>query len=268
MAKDSFAFYENQKRSRTATCTNVVKFRTASDIEFKQKNASQGRKPCKIVLQHPKLHLKKSILLHLIPIFLIVMPQLTILQRLLARTKYCFIALPGKLKTDFLTQFWQWHMINIRSQTKQELHQLQAHQKIIALINEDDQSLAIDRNKLKRQRAKFREALREVKTNIFKLVDGIYVDGRKDAAQVICSINEKFYQNVILEEHYVIVGEPGKFYLTNCSPEDGKEATISKCLYNAIKDITLQEKLAVNGCHRTAALTGVNMVLCISWKKN
>ena len=82
-----------------------------------------------------------------------------------------------------------------------------------------------------------------------------YVDGRKNATQVISSINEKFYQNVISEEHYVIVGE---FYLTQCMPEDGKRAAIAKSLYDPIKDITLQEKLAMIGCDGTAALTTVN----------
>ena len=51
------------------------------------------------------------------------------------------------------------------------------------LIDEDDQSLVIDRNKLRRQRVKFWLAIRE-ETILFKLVDGIYVDGRKDATQV------------------------------------------------------------------------------------
>ena len=37
MTKDDFAFYENQKRSRTATCINVVEPLTTSDIEFKRK---------------------------------------------------------------------------------------------------------------------------------------------------------------------------------------------------------------------------------------
>ena len=50
--------------------------------------------------------------------------------------------------------------------------------------------------------------MREEKTNIFKLVDG-----KKDAIQVICSINDQFYRNVILEEHYVIVGEPGELFI-------------------------------------------------------
>ena len=36
ITKDNFAFYENQKGSRTATCINVESLMT-SDIEFKRK---------------------------------------------------------------------------------------------------------------------------------------------------------------------------------------------------------------------------------------
>ena len=43
------------------------------------------------------------------------------------------------------------------------------------LIDEDDQSLVIDRNTIRRQKATFRKAIREEETNLFKLVDGIYV---------------------------------------------------------------------------------------------
>ena len=61
-----------------------------------------------------------------------------------------------------------------------------------------------------------------------------------------------------MEEQCVVVRASGEFYLTHCSPEDGKEGTITDCLYDTIKDTTLHEKLAVNGCDGTGALTGIN----------
>ena len=109
------------------------------------------------------------------------------------------------------------------------------------LIDEDDQSLVIDRNRLRRQRAKFREAVREEETNLFKLVDGIYLDRRKDATQVICSINEKFYRNAILEEQYVIVGEPGEFCLTHSTPLTKKEQHLRNACMTQLK-IPLSQK--------------------------
>ena len=123
MTKDDFAFYENQKESRTATWINVVEPLTTSGIEFK-------RKECNAVMQtlrdcpstsHLILHLMKAILLHRIPIFLIVIPQVTILHRLLTQKRYRFISLPGQLKSDFLTQLWQWHVIDSRSRAGQAL---------------------------------------------------------------------------------------------------------------------------------------------------
>ena len=111
-------------------------------------------------------------------------------------------------------------------------------QKDRCLIDEDNQSLMIDRNKLRGPKEKFRKPTREEETNLFKLVDG-----RKNATQIICLINEKFHRNIIFEEHYITFEEPGEFYLTHCTPEDIKRTTIAECLYDTIKDNTLQKSI-------------------------
>ena len=47
--------------------------------------------------------------------------------------------------------------------------------------------------------------------SMFGKVDGIGFDGRKDATLETTEVNEKYYTSTVLEEHYVITGEPGKF---------------------------------------------------------
>ena len=68
----------------------------------------------------------------------------------------------------------------------------------------------IDRSKLRRERQKYRQKLRDDEECNFEIVDAIYVDGRKDVTlTTIETENLRFYSKVETEEHYVVVGEPG-----------------------------------------------------------
>ena len=49
------------------------------------------------------------------------------------------------------------------------------------LITETDGSFVIDKNKLQRERERCRNHIRHEEELFFKVVDGIYIDGRKDA---------------------------------------------------------------------------------------
>ena len=41
---------------------------------------------------------------------------------------------------------------------------------------------------------------------LFKLVDFIYIDGRKDATMIVAEVKRKYYHQTTIEEHYVTVG--------------------------------------------------------------
>ena len=102
----------------------------------------------------------------------------------------------------------------------------------------DDGNLAdvIDRSKLRRERQKYRQKLRNDEECNFETVDAIYVDGRKDVTlTTIETEDSRFYPKVETEEHYVVVGEPGELYLTHLSVEDGKGTTIVQALYKELK---------------------------------
>ena len=90
-------------------------------------------------------------------------------------------------------------------------------------------------------------------------MNAIYFDGRKDATQVTMQgPNNKFYRSVQLEDHYTMVGQPGEYYLSHFSTEDGKERTIAQEIFNTIANTELQvhDKLTVVGTDGTAAMTG------------
>ena len=98
-----------------------------------------------------------------------------------------------------------------------------------------DKSLSVDRSKLGRERGKYREDGRMEDDALFLKVDGIYIDGRKDATQVMVNKENKCYRKTIVEDHYAVVGEPGAFYLTHVSPPDGKGRSIAQTILTKSK---------------------------------
>ena len=105
-----------------------------------------------------------------------------------------------------------------------------------------DKSFAIDKNELRRQRNKCRQEIR-TEDEFFISVNGVYVNGWKDATLVLSTENGKTYMKTVLEEHYVIVGEPEGFYFDHFSPPNGKGQTLAPHIHNANKDTGLEQKL-------------------------
>ena len=87
-------------------------------------------------------------------------------------------------------------------------------------------------------------------------MDSIYVDGRKDATLKQAIVNDKVYPTVELEEHYAVVGEPGEFYLSHLSPENGKGRYVAKAIFSLLEGTSLQDNLRVFGSDGTAVMTG------------
>ena len=70
-------------------------------------------------------------------------------------------------------------------------------------------------------------------------MDSIFVDARKNATMTIVAINGNYHRQTVIEEHYLIVGEPNGFYLSHVMPEDGAGYKIATSVYSAIKDTAL-----------------------------
>ena len=127
----------------------------------------------------------------------------------------------------------------------------------VGLVTEDDKTRIIDRSKLQRERERCRNEIRSEEQQNFGLVNAVYLDGRKDATQIVAQgPNEKHYRSVQLEEHYTVVGEPGSYYLTHFSPENGKGRTIAQKLFDSFSGTELEGKLAIVGTDGTASMTG------------
>ena len=86
----------------------------------------------------------------------------------------------------------------------------------MGIVNNEDKSLVIDPSKLRRERERCRKEICQEEISNFKYVSGLYFDGRKDATQVMLEgPNGKMYRSTQLEEHYVLIGKPGTYYLTH-----------------------------------------------------
>jgi len=76
----------------------------------------------------------------------------------------------------------------------------------------------------------------------------------------------KYYHKTQLQEHIVVVGEPGACYLTHVSPQDGRGITIANEVYDAIKGTELSDTLKVVGTDGTASITDFGFVRCLEEK--
>ncbi len=90
--------------------------------------------------------------------------------------------------------------------------------KAFGIVTEEDKRYVVDRSKLQRERQKYRGEIRNKEQELFEL---IFVDGRNDATITMVEVNGNYHRQTVIEEHYVIVGEPNDFYLSHVMPEDG-----------------------------------------------
>ncbi|KAL7631030.1 UNVERIFIED_CONTAM: hypothetical protein RMT77_018684 [Armadillidium vulgare] len=113
------------------------------------------------------------------------------------------------------------------------------------LITRDKMQNVIDKNKLRRERNKLRKERQKEEENWFGNITGIGFDGRRDATLQISELNGKYYTSTILEDHYVITGEPGDFYLDHFSPESGKGIDIAHGIYKKVCGTELENRLSL-----------------------
>lgn len=127
--------------------------------------------------------------------------------------------------------------------------------KDVGIISSNDPSGVIDRSKLRRERAKVRSTLQEGNRN--KIIRGMYFDGKKDTTSVIIQKEGKFYRKRQIEDHYVILSEPGSDYFGHVTCELGTAKGIKDTIIAHLnfKSVVLSE-ITVVGCDGTVVNTG------------
>lgn len=129
--------------------------------------------------------------------------------------------------------------------------------KDVGLISEENLSLIIDKNKIRREKIKSRKEVQENEKLVDVRVKGIYFDGRKDYTLVQEKIGSKMYKRTIKEEHISIVHEPDGQYIGHVTPVSGTGAEIAATIFEYLKknNIDMSQFVAI-GCDGTATNTG------------
>jgi hypothetical protein len=119
------------------------------------------------------------------------------------------------------------------------------------IINETDATNVVDRNKVRRERTKMRKTTRQPEQIYLR---ALYFDGRKDKT-MIYSDGRK---DTVVEEHIVIISEPGGLYLTHVSPKSGTAVGIVESIMNFLESNPhiVTDGLCAVGCDGTVVNTG------------
>ena len=89
-----------------------------------------------------------------------------------------------------------------------------------------------------------------------KAITGIYFDGRRDTTLVKVNKNGKWYGDTGVEDHYVLVEEPGGDYLTHFTPSSGRSIDIASSILKVIEDLGARDSTTVVGCDSRNTNTG------------
>ncbi|KAK4299397.1 hypothetical protein Pmani_001405 [Petrolisthes manimaculis] len=122
------------------------------------------------------------------------------------------------------------------------------------VVGEKDESIIIDRHKIRRARKRVRQELQE-NLLIEEPLESIYFDGRKDLTKVTDGLG---HLQLVREEHISLIQEPGAHYIGHLTPDSGT----SKCIASTIIDFLSSKevdtsKVVAIGCDGTPVNTGL-----------
>lgn len=123
----------------------------------------------------------------------------------------------------------------------------------VGLIHEQDQSKIIDQSKVRRARTKKRMELQSEMP--LTPTRGLYFDGRKDSTILLSEDSKR--RTTKVEEHIVLIEEPGSKYIGHVTPESSSALNI----FNSIKHFFENSSKPLNqleavGCDGTVTNTG------------
>ena len=125
-----------------------------------------------------------------------------------------------------------------------------------SMITSDKTQNVIDKDKLRRERAKSRNETKKM-GYFFEKVDGTGFDGGQDATLAVDKINEKHFTSTISEEHYYVVTvDSNNFYLDHFTPESERGLDIAHGLWQVIHGTKLEDKLFLIICDGININTG------------
>ena len=118
-------------------------------------------------------------------------------------------------------------------------------------INKNDQNSAIDRHKIRRERAKVRKDLQNSVEGELHCLFAIFFDGRIDKTLKKINKGYKFSKNLVSKEHICMLQEPGSSYVGHVSPKTGSSKHISEEILELLTSDSNTSYLRAIGCDKT-----------------
>lgn len=117
----------------------------------------------------------------------------------------------------------------------------------------------VDRSKIRRAGKVARTEIQISQSSQHLELLGIYFDGRKDQTISQVKIGEKFVRKTVLEEHIVLLSEPGSKYISHFTATSSTALAIKTDLFEFLvkKEFDIRN-LNVIGCDGTVVNTGPN----------
>ena len=117
------------------------------------------------------------------------------------------------------------------------------------LTDENKETMTVDKCKLRRWRRKGRDEAtkREEESISSKPVTSLYFDGKKDATLTRQQKGDKFYTKTVIEDHYVMLEEPGSAFLGHEVPYSGHGISIGLKTFRFMKSKGWDVSLVVVG---------------------
>ena len=120
-----------------------------------------------------------------------------------------------------------------------------------AIITKIDKCQVIGPQKLKDKRRRCREERREAELGNLKKLTFLYFDGKKIMTRLIVKNNKtgRWNPTIKLDDHYVVLTEPGNDYLTHVTPKTGHGKVVARAIYDFLVEHELtNQPLYVAGC--------------------
>lgn len=115
----------------------------------------------------------------------------------------------------------------------------------------------IDKSKVRREVSRSCQTAREEHVNVSQPVVALFYDGRKDKTLKLETIGPKKRITTVIEEHIVLLEEPGEKYIGHIAPTGGSAAAIKEAIVNYCSDNSIDlSALCALGADGTPVNTG------------
>lgn len=123
----------------------------------------------------------------------------------------------------------------------------------LQIVTSSDSSKIIDRSKIRRARKRKRS---EYQGGNKEVITGLYFDGRKDSTITQEMRGNRLHRKTVIEEHIVLVSEPGSKYIGHVTPSSGSASNIKKGIVAFLEKKADFSSLIAIGCDGTVVNTG------------